>query len=796
VGRDAYYTGVMRKQTLVATLSAVLVLLNGETSIAAPKRASKKTAVAKVKVTLSVTGPRAKALRRWARRVPKRVLRRCSRVSARTKVSFSVSAMGRISGLRVSGGSKALRACVSKRLRRLKLPRVTAKAAKTRKMAARVTLWVAWLDARTLAKRRKAVRAVRSAGLIALLKGRGGKGLGSIFSGSSSKGKIGGLIGAKGIGGLGLAGRGRGGGGASLALRRKLTERARKQRKKLLAKAARLPAQRGKRAPWFRPVERRSLYGSWSTTAALGHEAALVRLSLQQLQPKLATKRDAPPRWKRIHRYVLADRAGILAVVKLPTTPRWLGLDGKNRLYLAAASGQLYRADTVAAAAAGRFAKLAKVDRVKTWQIAGKVIAAVRAREVLLSTDGGQSFAPLALPKGATTILELVLRPDGLLALLVTDAKKAKRTLYLKRGAESWRRSSFQPNLIHRRANAWLYARNGCGYAVLAADGKTWVRASLPSIAGWSRLVQRRSISSKHHAQGGASQQTPSPKVVAAAVITASSPEPCRASGGGRGGVLGLAGSGRGTSATGCTRGIRQPANCVRGSADGQPYSSLYAIYPLRDTRKTLLTVDHVKGAVATTTLPPACKTPTALRPLAAAMLLICEQSPTEARVFISDRRFAWHDQGTFAAPPSELRQAMLADDGTLLLQACDYNTRRAKAEGNGYLCSTAWVRRPVALARGAKAWREVRQRDMLAYRPLSGGRVLTIDRGDDHGKTIQLYIDTGKRTRRFGPAITPPRNLANVIVDGRMVRLVKLSRRNNVLLLLKKGKLAPWPKR
>ena len=709
---------------------------------------------------------------------------RCAKIGVRVSFSARITKSGQIKLTKVSPLTS--RHCLQRKFAR----RFPAKAKLT-------TIDVAFAWRRSTAAEQRAARLhkrlagkISNLGLLKVL----GAGSGTFGGSLSSRMGWGGLrgtgIGGGGIGqGLGLPrGKGRSGYLRQAAVRRAHEARrvaAEKQRAQALKKALRLPRWRGKQARWWQ--EEPSGHGWWTpayTPEALGPDLAIVRVTV-----KHQARGAKEPR--RTTHHVLLDRKRIGGLVRFPKPPRWVGIDAAKHVYFVDAMGQL-RGAPLEQALTGTFSKLARLAPGGRWEASGARIAVLAAGRSSLSKDGGRHFVPITAPKalGAAKVQDFALRPDGLLAVVfeAPGGTGTGTTLQLTRDdGRTWAASSFQPLAI-KRIGGVIWARHGCGIAALAADGKRWISTSLPNARGWGEALARRG----GYARGGlASDATPAPQVTARTkVITATQPEAC--SGGGRGG---LAGGGSWTSgATGCRR-SGFGAQCLRGSAGQRHARSFAAAYRLRHTSQAVAFVDHRTGGLTFGTLPKSCPRPQRIEFVPGSTLLVCPHAEGPLGEARTELFFAtagtWSSDGVLPARSIDLRPVAFADDCTLLLQACDYNRQREQKEGNGYLCARAWVRRPVPLG-SPKAWREVRRTDMLAYRPLAGGRALLIDRAKDNNAAIQLYIESAKRIRPFGPPIAITRDFSNVTIEDRTIRFHD---RGSRFILLPQGKLTPFPR-
>jgi hypothetical protein len=716
--------------------------------------------------------------------------------SKRVNVILSVKG-GKVTAVRLVGAADALKRCISKAL----MGRAILASGDGR-VTARLQL-----DRRSPAARRRARLQAALSGKLGLLKllgtkGRGGA-TGNLFgSGSISGGRLGGVSGLYGTSRPDPERRRR---------ERERRERERKereqQRARLLARALRVPKVRARPAAWVRPELSGSSTG-WFPTArraiATSPEAAIVAVTLAYRPERAETSRR-----RTIYLAVHRTR-GVLGEVTPPASPALWSID-THGVHLVTREGRLHHAPSLdAATRAGAWTAGARIDRAD-WDLVPGLIVAAEERVVHVSVDGGRTFSKTT-PPTSSKLEQVAARYDG---VIVVRAAEDGTFISPDRG-RSWERSSFQPRHFWRKG-AWIYARNACEKAILAADKRTWVQGELPSVleryraqdgksrrwgrglVGWEALVDASEEPlSFAPARHPTSSDPPPPALSKRSVKVTGAPQPCK-------GGAGIGGIGRGGGApTGCGYGAQGKgflAQCVRGTIGREPRGSTLWVGWLADGMTggrppSLVVLDHREGKLSFGALPAGCQRPRQVRSLRGIALLVCEAAADErkSQIFAADARGAWHEEALLDAPAEQLSWFIDAPDGTLLVQSCHYDREREKKEGSGHLCGRAFVRRPVALG-AAGAWRQLRATDALTYRPLSGGRALVVDRAGAGNNAIQLLIEGPRRTRVLARSIQLDQDLQNLEVEqGRI--LVRLGGNRAEHVLSRELRLEALPRR
>jgi hypothetical protein len=429
---------------------------------------------------------------------------------------------------------------------------------------------------------------------------------------------------------------------------------------------------------------------------------------------------------------------GVMGPMLLPADREWIGLGKGNRPFVADASGQLWSADDLESArTAENWRRRGRVAGATHWDISSSRIVATDAARVFVSSDAGETFRAGPSLAGVMTVL---VRDDGLIAVLLAGRGDEHEIRISRDDGRTWNRSKLRAEKLVRRG-AWLTngeKRLDCE-AVLAADGRTWVRptraeqAALENTRHWgSAVVTRSDVQAFVEPSDRETLVHPSaPTVVGHRVIAG--PRACRPAKPGLVDEVPLRSdvASRSTSIRGVARlrrssapGIPATASDVEFFRDATCAAAHDGGYGLckHDAALTrqphLARIDHSRERVRVDAVPRGCERPEETLPVRGLGILMCGDGDG-TRMFAAERDGSWRDEGRLDVR-RDFRSRSTGIDGTLLLALHCPETES---------CRTL-VRAPMP-AGDAAAWRLVAIPGAVTYRAGTMGSVIAIVQPD-----------------------------------------------------------------
>jgi hypothetical protein len=190
--------------------------------------------------------------------------------------------------------------------------------------------------------------------------------------------------------------------------------------------------------------------------------------------------------------FAVDDRHGLVGKVTLPgpagATPRFIGFDGRDALYVATEDGRLHRAESVRSAASAGFEQRAQVAGAEAWDAGGDVVVGVTSSAVWISNDGGTTFhATRPGQAEGMRYRTVAVRDDGVVVVAGESSGELDTPLtYVSRDRGStFVASRLRMRLVYRYgariASFPAFADAGDDGGVLSIDGVRWTRKPTPA---------------------------------------------------------------------------------------------------------------------------------------------------------------------------------------------------------------------------------------------------------------------------------------------------------------------------
>lgn len=477
-----------------------------------------------------------------------------------------------------------------------------------------------------------------------------------------------------------------------------------------------VPSTKSSAAPWAEAVPERAL-----TLDDLGGSAFF-----------LGASDDYAAVWSRFGVFLGDHERGVVARLELPEGADWVGFDERGAL--AGGGGAVWRATDPR----GAWTKQATLEGADQFDASVGSVVASNGKVLWVSTDGGLTFTTRETPLGR--IENLLTRPDGAIVLQGADGSDLPTTVVSRPGTNGWERTETE----------WLYRVGGQiregegGDRALARDGRKWLSTCADGLVDYDAWLS--------------TSASPDPGPPGTAVTLRSPKAPTKHEDCGAGYVYGglvAEGPGGPEPLLGTTGAEPSPTRHLAGflpdgicSADPDGFCEDGPIVRLPHVVRT----DGEARTAKVFALPAVCDRPDRIDNAFGASVLTCEVG-SEVAVFTLDDR-GWHDEGRLPISPSDAGSLTAAADGTILLHGrCTFD--RA--------CAPSFVRHPVALGE-ERAWHRLVSPDALAYRVLTGGRVLRIS--GSHDTEYELAVVDGDETKPLAHVGVADQTLTAVDVD------------------------------
>lgn len=477
-----------------------------------------------------------------------------------------------------------------------------------------------------------------------------------------------------------------------------------------------VPSKKSAPAPWAEAVPGRAL-----TLDDLGGSAFF-----------LGASDDYAAVWSRFGVFLGEHERGVVARLDLPKGADWVGFDERGAL--AGGGGCVWRADDPR----GAWTRVATLEGADQFDASVGSIVASDGKMLWVSTDGGASFTTRETP--LHRIENLLTRPDGAIVVQGADASDLPTTVVSGPGSKRWERTETE----------WLYRVGGQiregegGDRALSRDGRKWLSTCVDGLVDYDTWLS--------------TYASPEPGPAGTAVTLRSPKAPTKQEGCDTWGLLGGLGMGgadgpepvRGTTGaepppTGHLAGFLSDGIC---NADPDGFCEDGPIVRLPH----VVRVDGEARTAKVFALPTVCDRPARIDNAFGASVLTCDVG-SEVAVFTLDDR-GWHEEGRLPISISDAGSLTAAGDGTMLLHGrCTFD--RA--------CAPSFVRHPVALGEDG-AWHRLASSEALAYRVLTGGRVLRIS--GTHATEYELAVVNGDEAEPIAHIGVAEQTLTAVDVD------------------------------
>lgn len=189
--------------------------------------------------------------------------------------------------------------------------------------------------------------------------------------------------------------------------------------------------------------------------------------------------------------FAVHEERGAIGPLAIPIEPLlWAAIDEGDRIFAASLTGDLWVAQSLEGAKnPSAFQKINNVGAATAWDLAPGMIVAAHGAEVLVSTNGGQSFAH-TVPRKGVTIAKVFARYDGAIVAVSGEpgaGAKAKIEVFVSPNhGKSWSLSPQAPAGVQRNG-ALIWDGSYACPTVLAKDGRSWTLSEDMQADRWVR---------------------------------------------------------------------------------------------------------------------------------------------------------------------------------------------------------------------------------------------------------------------------------------------------------------------